>query len=612
MRRRLLNYRARVRRILSIATWLILLLTMSGCRNANNEERKQLVVDAVWPRERSGVFLNEAIVVHFSADVERTSVTSGSFLVRRVEDGRPAQGLLSVDGPRVRFDPVIPRSRSLEDAGLLPGTRYEVIVKGYPHLDGVRSSFGDPLSQTTRWVFETAERTDPPSQLFDDLSPAFGAQLRLTSALITPEDALLLVCDEPLDPTTLVDGDFTLNLVMEEGPIDVTPVWLRLLENEHPSGARAGVAVIEVRPRKSLSVGTYLLRPDEDLHLRDFAGNRVWLPPVPSSAQGFVLEVREGDGDLATQSMELDFLDTSLRSPIGVPGMDGTATWSGDGTVRLRIPAACGSGIEGELSLEGDVDIDDLNSLRLNVPKGVRTGLTAPGLIVLRSQGSLRIDGVLERRGNGAAVFDDPSALTVSQWLARAKSAEREWTVLVAGGDIIVSGEVLMDGPLALIAGGRIRIVGEVKAPAGRLWLVGEGGGLSVDSLALHPSLRIDEPLNNPLAGPLTFAVLSSPLPPWGGVDRWLGASGSGRNGVGAWRVLFLPQDLEISGAQVRGDSFDPKDDPRLLPPKGGLRLLIQVSALPPSGVGVEPWVSPVVDRAELRWERIRLEEKPR
>jgi hypothetical protein len=124
--------------------------------------------------------------------------------------------------------------------------------------------------------------------------------------------------------------------------------------------------------------------------------------------------------------------------------------------------------------------------------------------------------------------------------------------------------------------------------------------------------LRIDEPLINPLAGPLNFAVLSSPLPPWGGVDRWLGASGSGRDGVGAWGLKFLPQGIDITGTQASRDAFDPKDDPRLLPAKSGLRLLIEVSALPPSGDADEPWVSPVVDRAELRWERIHAENMPR
>jgi hypothetical protein len=124
--------------------------------------------------------------------------------------------------------------------------------------------------------------------------------------------------------------------------------------------------------------------------------------------------------------------------------------------------------------------------------------------------------------------------------------------------------------------------------------------------------LRIDEPLYNPLAGPLNFAVLSSPLPPWGGVDRWLGASGSGRDGVGTWKLKFLPQGIDIAGTPASRDAFDPKDDPRLLPAKSGLRLLIEVSAFPPSGVAEEPWVSPVVDRAELRWERITPEIKPR
>jgi len=585
---------------------LILALSFGACGEGNGVEDVHFVVDGVWPREGTGVFLNEAIVVHFSDDVERTSVTNASFVVQRAEDGRPAQGRLLVDGPRVRFDPMIPRSRSLEDAGLFPGTRYEVVVRGYPHLDGVRSTRGVPLSATTQWTFATAQRTDPPTQLFDDRTPAFGASLTLFSKTVSPDEALQLECAEPLDPTTLEDDDFTLHLVTDEGPVEEIPVWLRLLRNEHPAGAKAGRAVIEVRPRKSLLSGTYLLRPNASLRLRDFAGNQVWLPPIPSSAQGFVVEVREREGEPAMQSMALDFLDTSLCSPIGVPGADGTATWLGDGTVRLRIPAACGDGTRGEVALDGPVEETDLNSLRLDVQPDAETELTSPGLIVLRSQGAMTIQGSLVRTGCAAAEFDDPRGLSVSQWLERARAEERAWTVLVAGGDLIVQGSLRMDGPVALVAGGRIRIVGEVEVPAGKLWLVGEGGGLSVDSHASRPRLRIDEPMTNPLAGPLHFAVLSAPLPPWGGVDHWLGADASGRDGVGGWRLAFLPEDIEMDGMHARADAFRPQTDPKLLPSGSGLRLLIEVYAAPSSSTSDQSWISPVVDSAELRWERTR------
>lgn len=595
---------------IGISLWVLLALSFGACREGTDAEDVSFFVDGVWPREATGVFLNEAIVVHFSQDVERTSITNASFIVRRAVDRRPAQGRLSVDGPRVRFDPRIPRSRSLEDAGLLPGTRYEVVVRGYPHLDGVRSESGVPLGATTKWTLVTAERTDPPTQLFDDRTPAFGAPLRLFSTTVAPDEALRLDCAEPLDPTTLEDEDFTLHRVTDEGSVEEIPLWLRFLRNEHPTGAQAGHAVIEGRPRKSLLPGTYLLRPGASLRLRDFAGNRVWLPPTPSSTQGFVVEVQEEEGEPTTQRMALDFLDTSLLSPIGVPGRDGTATWSGDGTVRLRIPAACGDGTEGEVELGGIEERTDLNSLRLRVPEGVRAELSGEGLMVLRSQGAMTIQGSLSRSGNAAAEFDDPRGLTVSQWIERARLADRPWTILVAGGDLILSGSLSMEGPVALVAGGRIRIVGDVEVPAGSLWLVGEGGGLSVDSHASRPRLRIDEPLTNPLAGPLYFAVLSAPLPPWGGVDHWLGADASGRDGVGGWSLAFLPEDIEMDGMHANAEEFDPKDDPRLLPAGSGLRLLIEVYALPPTETDHRSWVSPVVDSAELRWERTQEESR--
>jgi hypothetical protein len=589
---------------------LLLMASLGACREGSGVTDVHFAVDGVWPREGTGVFLNEAIVVHFSDDVERTSITNASFVVRRAEDGRPARGRLSVDGPRVRFDPLIPLSRSLEDAGLLPGTRYEVFIRGYPHLDGVRSVHGVPLSASTQWAFVTAERTDPPTQLFDDRTPAFGAPLKLLATSVSPDEPLQLECAEPLDPTTMVDEDFTLHLVTDEGPVEEIPVWLQLLSNEHPSGSHAGRAVIEVRPRKSLLAGTYLLRPSASLGLRDFAGNQVWLPPIPSSAQGFVVEVREGEGESTTQRMSLDFLDTSVRSPIGVPGADGTATWSGDGTVRLRIPAACGDGTKGMVFLDGPVAETDLNALRLTVQPERAATLTSDGMIVLRSQGAMTIQGSLIRRGNAAASFDDPSGLTVSQWLERAELEARAWTVLVAGGDLIVQGSIEMEGPVALIAGGRIRIVGGVEVPAGKLWLVGEGGGLSVDSHASRPRLVIDEPLTNPLAGPLYFAVLSAPLPPWGGVERWLGADASGREGAGGWDLAFLPEDIEMDGMHARAAEFHPQTDPRLLPTRSGLRLLIEVHAMPPSSISGTRWIPPVVDSVELRWERTQPESR--
>ena len=593
-------------------TLLLLAAGLGACREGGSVEDVQFVVDGVWPREGSGVFLNEAIVVHFSDDVERTSVTNASFVVRRARDGRPAKGRLSVDGPKVRFDPRIPLSRSLEDAGLLPGTLYEVHVRGYPHLDGVRSVRGTPLSASTQWEFETAARTEPPRQLFDDRTPAFGAPITMQSTITAPDEALRLECAEPLDPTTLEDDDFTLHLVTDAGPVEEIPVWLRLLSNEHPAGSQAGRAVIEVRPRKTLIAGTYLLRPSATLRLRDFAGNQVWLPPTPSSAQGFVVEVQESEGDATIQSMSLDFLDTSVRSPIGVPGVDGTATWDGDGTVRLRIPAACGDGDQGSVSLTGEVGQTDLHSVRLSVPPDSEATLTSPGLIVLRSQGAMTIQGTLTRLGNGEESFDDPRGLNLSQWLERASLEERAWTVLVAGGDLILEGSIQMDGPLALVAGGRIRIVGEVAIPAGMLWLVGEGGGLSVDSQASRPRLELDEPIINRLVEPLNFAVLSAPLPPWGGVERWLGADASGRSGSGGWELAFLPEDIEMDGIRARAETFLPQTDPRLLPSKSGLRLLIEVRAEPPASKGGSRWVAPAVDSALLRWERTEQEARSR
>ena len=124
----------------------------------------------------------------------------------------------------------------------------------------------------------------------------------------------------------------------------------------------------------------------------------------------------------------------------------------------IWIPAACGTGKEGEIELDGLVEATDLNALRLSVPSGARAELVADGLVVLRSQGSLSVQGALVRRGNAAAEFDDPSGLSVTQWLERAQIAERPWTIPVAGGDLILPGRLLISGPAIARASWRVRV----------------------------------------------------------------------------------------------------------------------------------------------------------
>src|SRR5690606_15277391 len=149
------------------------------------------------------------------------------------------------------------------------------------------------------------------------------------------------------------------------------------------------------------------------------------------------------------------------RSPVAVPGVDGTAQWAGDGLVRVRLPAAAGDGGAGRVELNGAVEDSDVHAVSLHVPTDATAKLTAEGLVVLRAQGSLVIDGRLERADSGAAALGElePAAGdTLSIWLARAGELGAGWTVLVAGGDLVVRGELEVDGPLLLVAGGMLRI----------------------------------------------------------------------------------------------------------------------------------------------------------
>ena len=88
---------------IGISLWVLLALSFGACREGTDAEDVSFFVDGVWPREATGVFLNEAIVVHFSQDVERTSITNASFAVRRASDGRMAQACATIYGEIVRW-----------------------------------------------------------------------------------------------------------------------------------------------------------------------------------------------------------------------------------------------------------------------------------------------------------------------------------------------------------------------------------------------------------------------------------------------------------------------------------------------------------------------------
>ncbi len=586
------------------------LLIVSACSEGGDEPVRVIRLEQMRPRPeaREGVFLNEALVFHFSGDVDGSSVTSTSLSVRPEGESTPAKGDFEIDGGRVRFVPDLGKERDLSDGGLRPGTRYEVLVQGFPAVDGVRSEAGWPLAQSARFFFRTAALAEPREQIFDDSTPGVGAALRLNEAqsgpiILDSDDSLELMCSEPLDPSTLVDGEFVLQPVAAGAePVPLDP---RLRANSREEGA-----ILELRPRRLLGVGRYYLRPraperaglQPSITLRDFGGNQVWYPLRP--VERVPIDVLER-GEKVQPEFPLSFLNDQLYSQLVVPGVDGSAYWNDIGQVTVRYPRSAGLGTDGSCELGVAESRSDIHSTSMIVPEG-RTAqlLSEPGLVVLRSQGKLVVSGRLTRKaGSGQPMVRHiERGQALSEWLKVASEEDFNWTVIVAGGDLVIEGELEVEGPLLLAAGGRIRITGRVRAQKGDLWLVGEGGGGDIDPTASRADLELDAPFTNPLVNSLTFALLSNPVPPSGGVSRWLDPIEQAEARNGSYSIQYLPPDLPY-GAPL--EDWGAVDSPRDLLDSSSLRLLIQLR-VDPAGPGQKKyglWYPPVVDDVRLIWE---------
>ncbi len=587
---------------------------------------RPLRLESIRPRNVHGVYLNEDLVFTFSAEVDPESLVRRAV---RIEDaaGRPARGDWFVEGKQLRFSPAPVRMRDLSDGGYRPGTRYTVEILGFPRLDAVRDVEGRPLDAGRVWSFETvAVAGERAGFVFEDASPAHAERLRLVRdrAWIGPEDPVLLECAEPIDPSSIHDEDFALIRRSESGAIEsgsppesFPPIELRVvvLNNQDEGEAPAGeaCAVLALYPRRGpLALGNHGIRVAQPLRLRDFGGNAV---PPPSSHESSI-RVSGPGAEGARGQLHLSFLDDRLSSPLALPSLDGTAHWL-DGSVTIRYPRAAGDGADGEVVLGSSHVRRDVQATRLSLARGTRYVMEGPGLRVLRAQGRIELSGDLERRDSGAlepyfvSRYQDglPPELTgispwpLSEWLQDALQHDPSWTIVIAGGDLVIDGSIRVDTPLLLVAGGSIRtsasrsvhLSGDAED---EMFLLGVRVGWDLQFAAKEADLLfIDPPVVNPLRVPLRYGVLSDPVPASGRISRWIDAYADGRpragqrSETGTWSLRFLPAGAPPDPALVR-------DHPQLLDRVSPVKLWIELE-VQPGGM----WNPPFLDFVRLSWE---------
>lgn len=590
-----------------------------------------------------GVLLNEPLVVHLSQPVDPRSVTDAAVVVV-ADDGIPAEGELRVSGRRLAFVPRLPLDPGLDDGGLRPGRRYTLRLRGFPRVDALRSVDGAPLARTFVATFATASIDDEGAVLLDD-APERRARLAFERATAPAGEPWHVLADKAVDPRSLSDASFVLlsdAFASSERPSQRTiPLRTRLVE------ASAGHARIELMPLDDSGLPRLLDQGEYPLILlpgaavpKDFGGADVVGPWSTGSVANLVVEAAPPPP--RGRRVIVTFATTALASPRIVRDAVGQARWEGDGRVRLSCPRASGDGRDGSVVLAGEEDRSHVRATDLELGRAADVTLSADGAIVLAAQGRARISGRLERRVQDAATgrSDDethqdwllrlresravgaPSneapfwlafepGETLSGFLERARMDGVPITCIVCGGDLVVDGTIDVDGPLLLVAGGRVRIPGSVRAS--EAWITAPFARSGVNAWLEPLPIEVDQPLANTLRRDQRWSIVTGPLRTGADFTRWAAYRATGYappdpvgdpqvldHGRSRYELLFIGSRPDASGRLVE---TEPVEDLRLLEdcPIARVRIDLVVEGI---GAGPPvPWDPPWLDDVELVWE---------
>jgi hypothetical protein len=592
--------------------WMLLVLIMTAC-SRGPEPGQGMFLQGFRPLEGQQILLNEPLSLTLSRDVDPSTITPSSLWVED-DEGRRCSGQWRLQGSRwLRFWPRTVTGSNLLGGGYRPGRRHVVRVVGFPGVGGLRALDGEPLDHSYRLPFEVVN-PEPLDQAFLDFSPygceplTVGTHPSGLPAPVQEGEPIRMWCAEPLDPRSIHSEDFSVWFHPwnpKRGAPRATPycgVRVSMVQNRHSELLlqNEAAAVLECTPEKLLDPrlnGQFSLRVARKARLVDFSGHSPWPVARPSGPRSeFFFRVEPVDAHGQSQ-LRLDFLDREHLSSQEVSWADGEVQLE-PGRLTVAMPKCVGLGGEGNLELEGDVAVGDRQAVKISVPAG-KTALLPdqPGLVLLRSQGAWNQLGSLKRDRGGAWestpgewAVANPGA-SVDELLQFATETNRNWTVLIAGGDLVLKGDFHVDTPVLLVAGGRIRIEGSMICPPGELYKVGDGGGSGETQPMRTLDLTLPEPGLNPLRVAQRYAVVTSSLPRWVAERyEWEHLSVGARDGSGRAEVLFLPHKgpVELDRCVTH---------PRALPPHEPLRILILLTVEPGGS-----WDPPTVDFIHLSW----------
>lgn len=633
-----------------LGAWLVAILVVlwgAACGGGPSEAPALELRDVAHLRSGAPLLLNDDVVLSFSEPIDGTTVNDETVRVMDVATGARVPGRWILSGRTLTFRPRAVRSPDLSDGGWVPGHGYELVLGGYPSAACIQSVDGNRLRSPLRIpcpVVGLAQVEGEVPELFRDGSPDLTRPLRIAageigysaSSPIEWDEPLLVRCPEPLDPRSLDPMEFEIVAVPRSpqgrGVIDPPPTTLirslslvaNLAENAAVPFSEAG-ALLRFVPESRLPIDgrgvpvCFELRrraTSGPPRLADFSGGT---PPLQVS---FWAARRGGVGSESPESFEFDFMNADEHATVLDPSSSGTAYWGRTGRVEIRYPRAAGDGSDGALTLSGTLGGPNPKATRIRIPKGESLELPPKGLVVIRAQGRIDLEGALVRRSSEARVpmwgeqgqvvsARAESMESLSDWLKAAEKSDQPWTVIIAGGDLVVRGEIDVDTPLLLVAGGWIRGRGRPKAAPGQLWLLGKGGGFELphhrDPRAranVDPPLIIDEPIDNPLREPLTFVAFSSPAPKLAAPRFWRAPEITAYERPGG-RDTVKVQYLRVESGAFSEEGVSQAvryDEPMgAMEPDGSggrVRLRIELTVYPKRG----RWDPPFLDRVRLSW----------
>ncbi|MFN0207532.1 MAG: hypothetical protein ACKVS6_14595 [Planctomycetota bacterium] len=572
--------------------FLSTLLFTTGCKEKAPETFR---LDAFLTDDSKPIPLNRPLIFQFRGGlVDAASLHGGSIQIEDVSGtvpGRPsADGRFEVSSDnRVVFIPKVGSKADFSDGGFRPGRKYRVVVLGFPQVSGVRSTDGQVLEKRHVFYFTTI-----PSgrDLFEDQAASARAILTTDSPMeyglngiqqvtLDPGAKLKLISTKPLRPDTVVPA----NITIRTGPRDEHKLPIDVLLANEENGAR-----IEIDLKIPLEAGTPAL-VEFDTSVTDLGGN---VCQGPAANRFFwAVEPRGYFPGLMTQ----EFLHSNEQErPEVRDATIATATWRGDGKVCIHFPAIAADGRDGIVKWTDKFD----------APQRVRAG-------------RFIIEKTADVRVNSGSIFTAQTGITIE---GRIRLQKNEITirpedvaagvpsdsdlVIVAGGDVVLDGEITGAGNVFVAAGGAVWITRNARikcknlriaAPAG----VSIEGDVPPEREIVRNALPEVEKLQ--LSEHLIFRATSTWIRAASNHvlfanPQWLGDAGSSRMNFRYRSARSIAGQSGVDPKSISNWMNRPEDLP------AGDRLQFTIDFIISNSDSIQPLKLPFVDRLQIATRR--------